>query len=90
MKYIETFEVVSVRFSQPQTEDPTEFEFGDIVRFKNDSKFSDNIKSKIYQVEAAKLGMSKLVNLEDSDYLGWIRNVNLELLSDEEIAQLNK
>lgn len=90
MKHIKTFEIVTTRFNEPQTEEPTEFEFGDIVRFKSDANVSDGIKKSIYQVEAAVPGKSKLVNLEDSDYLGWIRNVNLELLSDEEIAQLNK
>ena len=88
MKYIEIFEVVSVRFNEPQLEELTGLEFGDIVRIKQDSKFSDGVKSVIYQVEATKPGMSKLVNLIDSDFLGWVRNYNLELLSDEEIAEL--
>lgn len=70
--------------------EPTELEFGDIVRIKKDSNFSDNIKNFIYQVEATKLGMSKLVNLVDSDYLGWIRNKDLELLSKEEIDEFKK
>lgn len=92
MKYIKKFsilEAINVRFSQVQSE-PTELEFGDIVRIKKDSNFSDNIKKFIYQVEATKLGMSKLVNLIDSDYLGWIRNSNLELLSKEEIDEFKK
>lgn len=89
MKYIKKFEAVNVRFSQVQLE-PTELEFGDIVRIKKDSNFSDNIKNFIYQVEATKLGMSKLVNLVDSDYLGWIRNKDLELLSKEEIDEFKK
>jgi hypothetical protein len=90
MKHVKTFEVVTTRFNEPQSEEPIEFEFGDIVRFKSDANVSSGIKSAIYQVEATAMGKSKLVNLEDSDYLGWIRNFNLELLSDEEIAELKK